>query len=103
MANRSLAINKDQADANYVLANLAMTGGRREQAFQGFTKVLENNPNHKDARLFRIILLYFSSYFDEALQEADQWLARDPFYPMAHWVRSTIRLHQGMFDAAVAE
>lgn len=103
MADRALAIDKDQADANYVFANLAMIGGRIEEAFQGFIKVLKNNPNHKDARLFRIILLYFSSYFDEALKEADQWLARDPFYPMAHWVHSTIRLHQGMFDTAVAE
>jgi serine/threonine protein kinase len=103
MANRALAIDKEQADANYVVANLAMVGGRIEEAFLGFTKVLENNPNHKDARLFRIILLYLSSYFEEALQEADQWLARDPFYPMAHWIHSTIRLHQGMFDAAVAE
>ncbi len=69
MADRAVAIDKDQADANYVFANLAMMGGRIE----------------------------------EALKEADQWLARDPFYPMAHWVHSTIRLHQGMFDAAVAE
>jgi serine/threonine protein kinase len=103
MADRALTLHKDQADANYVIANLAMMGGRIEEAFQGFIKVLENNPNHKDARLFKIILLYFSSYFDGALKEADQWLARDPFYPMAHWVHSTIRLHQGMFDAAIAE
>jgi serine/threonine-protein kinase len=48
-------------------------------------------------------LLYYSSCFEEALAEADWLLSVDPFWPMAHWLRSTIRLHQGIFEAALAE
>jgi len=102
-AKKALRIDKNQPDALYTFANLAMKRGRVEEAFDGFSKVLKADPNHHDSRLWRAVLLYMSSYLEEALQEADQLLASDPFWPMAHWLRSTIRLHMGLCDAAVAE
>jgi len=102
-AQKALRIDKNQSDALYTFANLAMKRGRVEEAFDGFSKVLKADPNHHDSRLWRTVLLYMSSYIEEALQEADRLLASDPFWPMAHWIRSTIRLHMGLFDAAVAE
>jgi serine/threonine protein kinase len=102
-AQKALSIEKNQPDALYTLANLTMKNGKVAEAFDGFSKVLESNPNHGHARLWRAILLYYSSFFEEALDEADCLLATDPFWPMAHWLHSTIRLHQGMFDYAVAE
>jgi len=102
-AQKALRIDKNQSDALYTIANLAMKKGRVEEAFDGFSNVLKADPNHHDSRLWRTVLLYMSSYFEEALYEADRLLSSDPFWPMAHWVRSTIRLHMGLFDAAVAE
>jgi tetratricopeptide (TPR) repeat protein len=102
-AQKALSIENDQPDALYTLANLTMKNGKVAEAFDGFSKVLDSNPNHGHARLWRAILLYYSSFFEEALDEADRLLATDPFWPMAHWLHSTIRLHQGMFDYAVAE
>lgn len=102
-AHKAVSIDEDQPDANFASANLALKRGQVEKAFDGFSRVLKAEPNHGHARLWRAILLYYSSYFEEALKEADVLLATDPFSPMAHWLRSTIRLHQGMFDAAVAE
>jgi serine/threonine protein kinase len=102
-AHQALSIDQDQPDANFAIANLATKRGQVEEAFNGFSRVLQADPNHGHARLWRAILLYCSSYFEEALKEADMLLATDPFWPMAHWLHSTIRLHQGMFDAAVAE
>ena len=103
LAHKALTINKAQPDALYVLANLDLSRGKVEESFVGFSEVLKSDPNHKDARFFRIVLLFLSSYFEKALHESDEWLANDPFFPMAHWAHSTIRLHQGMFDAAVSE
>jgi TolB-like protein/cytochrome c-type biogenesis protein CcmH/NrfG len=102
-AQKALTFDEGQADALYVLANLTMKRGAIEEAFKGFGKALETDPNHRDARLWRSILLCLSSCFDEALKEADRLLSFDPFWPMAHWIHSTIRMHQGRFDAAVAE
>jgi TolB-like protein/Tfp pilus assembly protein PilF len=103
IARKALSIENDQPDALYTLANLTMKKGKVEEAFDGFNKVIESNPNQVHARWWRAILLYYSSFFEKALDEADRLLATDPFWPMAHWLRSTIRLHQGMFDSAVAE
>ena len=102
-AQKALNIENDQPDALYTLANLTMKNGKVSEAFDGFSKVLDSNPNHGHARWWRAILLYYSSFFEEALDEADRLLATDPFWPMAHWLHSTIRLHQGMFDSAIAE
>jgi serine/threonine protein kinase len=102
-AQQALKYDKDQSDALYTLANLSMKRGQVREAVDGFTKVLEIDPNHGYAHLFRGILYYCASYFEEALYEADRLLAIDPFWAMAHWLHSTIRLHQGRFDAAVAE
>jgi serine/threonine protein kinase/Tfp pilus assembly protein PilF len=103
IARKALSIENDQPDALYTLANLTMKKGKVEEAFDGFNKVMKSNSNHGHARWWRAILLYYSSFFEKALDEADRLLATDPFWPMAHWLRSTIRLHQGMFDSAVAE
>jgi serine/threonine protein kinase len=65
-----------------------------ETAYQGFGKVIDIDENHSNAHLFRGILLYYSSYYDEALAEADRLLSVDPFWPMGHWLRSTVRLLQ---------
>ena len=102
-AQKALSIENDQSDALYTLANLTMKNGKVAEAFDGFSKVLDSNPNQGHARLWRAILLCYSSFFEEALNEADRLLATDPFWPMAHWLHSTIRLHQGMFDYAIAE
>lgn len=102
-AQKALTLDKDQPDALYTLANLTMKRGQVEEAVDGFTRVLDSDPNHGYARLFRAALYYYSSYFEEALCEADHLLAIDPFWAMAHWLHSTIRLHQGRFNAAVAE
>ena len=102
-AQRALELDTDQPDALYILANLTMKRGQVKEAVDGFTKVLDADPNHGYARLFRATLYYYSSYFEEALDEADHLLTVDPFWPMAHWLHSTVRLHQGRFDAAVAE
>lgn len=103
MADKALAINKDHSNSLCIKANLAMKKGRVEEAFKGFNKVLKIDSVNRDARWWRAILLCLSSHFEEALQDADQLLATNPFWPMAHWIHSTIRLYQGMFDAAVAE
>jgi len=102
-AQTALSIDKNQPNALYTLANLAMKKACVEEAFDGFSKVLQADPNHHDSRLWRTNLIFMSSYFEEAIQEADRLLASDPFWPMAHWLRSTIRLHMGLFDAAVTE
>ena len=52
-AQKALAIDKDQPDALYILANLTMKRGKVEDAFEGFSKVLEADPNHGDARFWR--------------------------------------------------
>jgi serine/threonine protein kinase/tetratricopeptide (TPR) repeat protein len=102
-ARRALALEPRQPDALYVLANLALKDARIEDAFEGFSRVLDADPGHGQARLWRACLLMYSSFHEEALLEADRLLALDPFAPLAHWLRSTVRLHQGRFDAAVAE
>jgi tetratricopeptide (TPR) repeat protein len=102
-AGKALAIDGDQPDALYAMANLKMKRGDIEGAFDGFSKVLAMDPNHGHARMFRACLLLFASFFEEALREADVLLSTDPHWPLAHWLHSTIRLHQGIFNAAVAE
>ncbi|MBN2366899.1 MAG: protein kinase [Calditrichaeota bacterium] len=102
-AQQALLIDRDQADAQFMLANLDMMKGHIEKAYQGFGKVIDIDKNHSNSHLFKGILLYYSSYFEEALTEADWLLSVDPFWPMAHWLRSTIRLHQGIFEVALAE
>jgi tetratricopeptide (TPR) repeat protein len=102
-ATRALALEPQQSDALYVLANLALKDARIEDAFEGFSRVLAADPGHGPARLWRALLLLYSSFHEEALLEADRLLAVDPFAPLSHWLRSTVRLHQGRFDAAVAE
>ena len=102
-ARKALEIDPDQAEALCAVANLTMKKASVEEAFKLYGRVLEASPNHRDARLWRAVLLLLSSYFEEALAEADLLLGTDPFWPMAHWLHSTARLHQGMFDAAIAE
>jgi tetratricopeptide (TPR) repeat protein len=102
-ARKALALEQQQPDALYVLANLDLKGARMEDAFGGFSRVLAADPGHGQARLWRACLLLYSSFHEEALLEADRLLALGPFSPLAHWLRSTIRLHQRRFDAAVAE
>jgi TolB-like protein/predicted Ser/Thr protein kinase len=102
-AGKALAIDETQPDALYAIANLKMKRGDIEGAFDGFGKVLAMDPNHGHARMFRACLLLFASFFEEALREADVLLSTDPHWPLAHWLHSTIRLHQGIFNAAVAE
>jgi tetratricopeptide (TPR) repeat protein len=102
-ARKGLALEPQQPDALYVMANLDLKGARIEDAFGGFGRVLAADPGHGQARLWRACLLMYSSFHEEALLEADRLLALDPFAPLAHWLHSTIRLHQGRFDAAVAE
>jgi serine/threonine protein kinase len=102
-ARRALALEAQQPDALYVLANLDLKDARVEDAFDGFSRVLAADPGHGQARMWRACLLLYSSFHEEALLEVDRWLAVDPFAPLAHWLRSTVRLHQGRFDAAVAE
>jgi len=53
--------------------------------------------------MMRGCLLFYASFFEEALREADVLLSTDPHWPLAHWLHSTIRLHQGIFNVAVAE
>ncbi|NLP11258.1 protein kinase [bacterium] len=103
VAHKALSLDANQTDALYTLANLKMKRGDIEGAVAQFTKVLQTDPNHRNTLLWRTVLIYMSSYLERALQEADRLLAIDPFWPMAHWLHSTIRLHQGMFDAAMAE
>ena len=102
-AGKALAIDEAQPDAQYAMANLKMKRGDIEGAFDGFSRVIALDPNHGHARMFRACLLLFASFFEEALREADVLLSTDPHWPLAHWLHSTIRLHQGMFNAAVAE
>jgi serine/threonine protein kinase/tetratricopeptide (TPR) repeat protein len=102
-ARKALEINPGQAEALCTVANLTMKKASVEEAFKLYGLVLEASPNHRDARFWRAVLLLLSSYFEEALVEADLLLSTDPFWPMAHWLHSTVRLHQGMFDAAIAE
>ena len=102
-ARKALSINPEQPEAMCAIANLTMKQADVEKAFKLYHRVLEVSPNHRDARFWRAVLFLLSSYFEEALVEADLLLSTDPFWPMAHWLHSTVRLHQGIFDAAIAE
>ncbi len=99
----ALRLDARQPDAIYARSNLALKAGSPDDAYAGFSRVLELDPSHRNAHLWRTVLLQYSSYFEESLLEANRLLARDPFWPMAHWLHSTIRLHQGMFDVALSE
>jgi len=73
-----------------------------EESMRLLNQALQNDPNNTTAWLWRGIRWYTLGYFDRALADLDECLARDPAYLNCVQHRAATLLFQGDTDAAFA-
>lgn len=98
-ARHACALTPSSGDAWSTLAFVLYLSGDRDQAAAAACKAAALDPENSRHAL----RLAYVSWGDDRLRAARGVLARGPGMALAHWLRATVFIARGAFDAAVEE
>jgi tetratricopeptide (TPR) repeat protein len=100
---RRAIMGLDDATTHYNLALLLAQTGRPAAAIEEYTKALERDPMHADARMNLATTLARQGRLDQAGRELTTLLEQDPDNAVARTNLGLVLLQQGRTDRARAE
>ncbi len=101
-ARRAIEIDPNLADAQVVLAELALAERRRDRALSALERALAVNPQHLGARSWLAALAYVEGRQADFEAEAARVLAVNPVYGDLYRVTGALLAQYYRFDEAVA-
>jgi putative PEP-CTERM system TPR-repeat lipoprotein len=100
LLDQAIARNPAEAELWFLKGRIASTGGRPEQGLAHLTKAIELDPEYRDVRLFRAMLLVDLERLELAQQDLDLLYAQPRVEPMAAYLQAVVDARSGHLDKA---